>query len=80
MNSLIDNQYKPVALKNWEYPVLPIDLSQYPEKEQEDIFDVLRWVDVIKEEPKWINLKEEALVKFLEDWKYPTILTFTNFF
>jgi hypothetical protein len=70
MHKLIDEQVGPAETKNWAYPTISLDLSQWPNKGHEDLPDVLRWVDVINEEPKWCGVKGEALAAFLEAWTH----------
>jgi len=70
MNQLIDQEVLVHIIKNWIYPELIIDSEKFPPQEPEDVPDVIRWVDAVKETPKWCGLKGDALVKFLEDWTY----------
>jgi len=70
MNKLIDKEVIVHILKNWQYPELNIDSSLFPAQEPEDLPDAIRWQDVVKETPKWMKLKGDDLVKFLEEWTY----------
>jgi len=70
MNQLIDQQVVIETIRNWEYPQLPFDLAQWPDKSGEDLPDAMRWADAILENPKWCDLKAESLIEFLENWTF----------
>jgi len=58
------------TVKNWEYPQLSVDLSQFPDKSHEDLPDAMRWADAIAKEPAWCPLKGKELADFIENWKH----------
>ena len=77
MDKLINHQGPAAPLKYWSYPPDPVDSNKWPPKEQEDLPDVIRWVDVIGGDTNWCKLDREGLIKFLDEWKYSIHLTNT---
>jgi len=69
MDKIITSESSILQVKNWEYPQLSVDLSQFPDKSHEDLPDAMRWVDAIDKEPNWCRLGGKDLAAFLEEWK-----------
>jgi len=67
--AVVNEDFAPAPIKNWEYPQLGVKLEQFENRSHIDLPDSVRFEDCVAAPPKYSTLKGKEIEEFLDQWK-----------